>query len=167
MVQKIKKRFCPMYGTKALKHFCDTTQIDVIRRPLASRTIMRARWITGGIPSASTWLPVQAALGSPFRPDPTTQDSLCIGDSRLLLFLTGLLYGTVVMHYNHVGRLCQPFFRRKENLVSEHTTARKMRAKPRNMRAVGRSSVSRMEKSTPKGASRDSSTAAVAGAVYF
>ena len=155
MVQKIKKRFCPMYGTKALKHFCDTTQIDVIRRPLASRTIMRARWITGGIPSASTWLPVQAALGSPF------------GDSRLLLFLTGLLYGTVVMHYNHVGRLCQPFFRRKENLVSEHTTARKMRAKPRNMRAVGRSSVSRMEKSTPKGASRDSSTAAVAGAVYF
>ena len=51
-------------------HSCDTTQIDALR-PLASRAITRARWITGGSPSASTWLPVQAALESPFtRPRP-------------------------------------------------------------------------------------------------
>ena len=41
------------------------------KRPLASRAITRARWITGGSPSASTWSPVQAALESPFaRPRP-------------------------------------------------------------------------------------------------
>lgn len=40
-------------------------------RPLASRAITRARWITGGSPSASTRLPVQAALERPFtRPRP-------------------------------------------------------------------------------------------------
>jgi len=33
---------------------CDTTQIDVLKRPLASRAITRARWITGGSPSVST-----------------------------------------------------------------------------------------------------------------
>ncbi|ERI61921.1 hypothetical protein HMPREF0239_05125 [Clostridium sp. ATCC BAA-442] len=29
MVQDVKKRFCPIAGTKAFQHFCDTTQIDV------------------------------------------------------------------------------------------------------------------------------------------
>ena len=46
---------------------CDTTQIDVKKRPLASCAITHARWITGGGPSASTKFPVQAALGSPFK----------------------------------------------------------------------------------------------------
>ena len=41
----------------------------------------------------------------------------------------------------------------------------KISAKPTNMRGVGRSLAKRMEKNTPKGASRERSTAAVEGAV--
>ena len=59
------------------------------------------------------------------------------------------------------------FFRRKENFVSEHTTARKIRAKPTNMRGVGRSPAKRMEKNTPKGAPRDRRTAAVAAGIFL
>ena len=36
-------------------HSCDTTQIDAMR-PLASRTIMRARWVTGRVPVGIYWV---------------------------------------------------------------------------------------------------------------
>ena len=93
---------------------CDTTQIDVIKRPLASRTIMRARWITGGVPSASTWLPVQAALGSPFagfvRPRSHPRGLSLHRNGRLLLFLTGLCGLLVALYYTQVLWICQLFF---------------------------------------------------------
>ena len=57
--------------------------------------------------------------------------------------------------------------RRKENLVSEHTTAAKMRRKPKYMKGVGLSSVKITETATPKGASSASSTAAEDGSEYF
>ena len=93
---------------------CDTTQIDVKKRPLASRTIMRARWITGGVPSASTWLPVQAALGSPFagfvRPRSHPRGLSLHRNGRLLLFLTGLCGLLVALYYTQVLWICQLFF---------------------------------------------------------
>ncbi len=101
--------------------FCDTTQIDIFRCPLATRTIIRApmdngckltsfdvhslhvpsyvpRWITGGNPSTST-----EELSFPFKPPSkvhstdasgsahTNQNSLYIRSLCLLLFLIGLI----------------------------------------------------------------------------
>ena len=68
--QGIKKQpLIPHMGQEL--YSCDTTQIGVKKHPLASRAITRARWITGGYPSADTEFPVQAALRSPFtRPLP-------------------------------------------------------------------------------------------------
>ena len=68
--QGIKKQpLIPHMGQEL--YSCDTTQIGVIKHPLASRAITRARWITGGYPSADTEFRVQGALRSPFtRPLP-------------------------------------------------------------------------------------------------
>ena len=49
---KKKQPLIPLLGQEL--YSCDTTQIDVVKRPLASRAITRARWITGGSPSAAT-----------------------------------------------------------------------------------------------------------------
>ena len=51
---------------------------------------------------------------------------------------------------------------KKDSLVSDTMMAKKIRVKPQYMAAVGRSVPKRTEKRTPKGASRLSSTAALA-----
>ena len=112
--QGIKKQpLIPHMGQEL--HSCDTTQIGVVKHPLASRAITRARWITGGYPSASTWSPVQAALGSPFtRPRPTL-----IPPSRALLRFAApattlphrfILFGCWA-YYSRPAVLCQVFSR--------------------------------------------------------
>lgn len=86
LCRSIKKQpLIPSMGQEL--HSCDTTQIDVLQRPLASRAITRARWITGGSPSASTWASIQDPRSSrprksirpaAPRPDLTTRDSLWV-----------------------------------------------------------------------------------------
>ena len=86
LCRSIKKQpLIPSMGQEL--HSCDTTQIDVLQRPLASRAITRARWITGGSPSASTWAPILVPRSSrprksirpaAPRPDLTTRDSLWV-----------------------------------------------------------------------------------------
>ena len=84
--QGIKKQpLIPHMGQEL--YSCDTTQIGVVKHPLASRAITRARWITGGYPSADTEFPVQAALRSPFtRPLPVP---LTLSGTRCRFALVG------------------------------------------------------------------------------
>ena len=109
----IKKQPLIPYGTRAV-----TPAIPpklTLARPLASRAITRARWITGGSPSASTW-------PQPFKPPSTVQSSgrapprfhrpglssglLC----RLLLFLKGLPVCGCWGHYSRPAASCQALF---------------------------------------------------------
>ena len=112
--QGIKKQpLIPHMGQEL--HSCDTTQIGVKKHPLASRAITRARWITGGYPSADTEFPVQAALRSPFtRPLPaplTLSGTRC----RFALSATTLPQRFAVIHlllplYTSVHGLSTLFF---------------------------------------------------------
>ena len=78
--QGIKKQpLIPHMGQEL--YSCDTTQIGVVKHPLASRAITRARWITGGNPSAATkklcsGRPQKSIHTTAPRPAYTVRDSL-------------------------------------------------------------------------------------------
>ena len=97
-----------------------------LSRPLASRAITRARWITGGDPSASTWFPVQAALERPFTqllpaliPPSRT---LCRFANWLLIFLKGFNNDELIIHYSFQGLSCQssPLFLSSKSIKVRH-----------------------------------------------
>lgn len=125
LCRSIKKQpLIPSMGQEL--HSCDTTQIDVLQRPLASRAITRARWITGGSPSASTWAsilvprssrPRKSIRPAAPRPDLTTRDSLSVcrtGYSSFSKVCTSL---TCWCHYMHPEPACQVFFAENQNFL--------------------------------------------------
>ena len=122
LCRSIKKQpLIPSMGQEL--HSCDTTQIDVLQRPLASRAITRARWITGGSPSASTWAsnlvprssrPRKSIRPAAPRPDLTTRDSLWVCRTGYSSFSKVCASLTCRCHYMHPGPACQVFFLRKK-----------------------------------------------------
>ncbi len=137
LCRSIKKQpLIPSMGQEL--HSCDTTQIDVLQRPLASRAITRARWITGGSPSASTWAPgppfkPPSKVHSPGRAPPRSHHpGLSLGlPHRLLLFLKGLrLIDLLVSLYAPWPRLSS-LFSPKENFWGEGRTPPPQICQPR------------------------------------
>lgn len=152
LCRSIKKQpLIPSMGQEL--HSCDTTQIDVLQRPLASRAITRARWITGGSPSASTWAsnlvlrssrPRKSIRPAAPRPDLTTRDSLWVCRTGYSSFSKVCASLTCWCHYMHPGSACQVFFSPKENFWGEGRTPppqicqpRYSPARSRRLRSIG------------------------------